>query len=117
MQNTRFIKSKKAKVFGLAFMAGLSVVGAEAVNADGATDASPAPKKYTRAPMNASNAIMDDPLLGNSYEKPAWNLHDSLDLPDWLSVGVEQRTRYENISNTFKPNQNTGIKPGSGPKE
>ena len=62
--------------------------------------------------MNASNAIMDDPLLGNSYEKPAWNLHDAADLPDWLTVGVEQRTRYESIGNTFKPNQSIGLSGG-----
>ncbi len=83
----------------------------ERVNADDAT-ASPAPKKYAKAPMNASNAIMDDPLLGNSYEKPTWNLHDAADLPDWLSVGVEQRTRYESIANTFKPNQSFGASKG-----
>jgi hypothetical protein len=58
---------------------------------------------YSRAPMAAYNFMMQDSLLGNSYEKPIWNLHDSLGLPDWLTVGVEQRTRYESLSDTFKP--------------
>lgn len=59
-------------------------------------------QSYSRAPMAAYNFMMQDPLLGNSYEKPVWNLHDTLGLPDWLSVGVEQRTRYESLSDTFK---------------
>ncbi len=66
--------------------------------------ATPAPS-YTRAPMAAYNFMMQDPLLGNSYEKPVWNLHDSLGLPEWLSVGVEQRTRYESLADSFKPSQ------------
>jgi hypothetical protein len=60
-------------------------------------------QSYSRAPMAAYNFMMQDPLLGNSYEKPVWNLHDALDLPDWLSVGLEQRTRYESVANSFKP--------------
>jgi len=60
-------------------------------------------QSYSRAPMAAYNFMMQDPLLGNSYEKPVWNLHDTLGLPEWLSVGLEQRTRYESVANTFKP--------------
>lgn len=60
------------------------------------------PPTYTRAPMAAYNFMMQDPLLGNSYEKPVWNLHDALQLPAWLSVGVEQRTRYESLADAFK---------------
>lgn len=63
------------------------------------------PQSYSRAPMAAYNFMMQDPLLGNSYEKPVWNLHDTLSLPEWLSVGVEQRTRYESVSDTFKASQ------------
>ncbi|HEY8095614.1 MAG TPA: alginate export family protein [Methylobacter sp.] len=59
-------------------------------------------QSYSRAPMAAYNFMMQDPLLGNSYEKPVWNLHDTLGLPEWLSVGLEQRTRYESLANTFK---------------
>ena len=108
MQKTKPIRSKRVQVYSLAFMTSLSMTNIERVIADDATTA-PTPKKYTRAPMNASNAIMDDPLLGNNYERPTWNLHDSAGLPDWLTVGVEQRTRYDNISNTFKPNQSYGL--------
>ena len=57
---------------------------------------------YSKPGMAAYNFMMDDPLLGNHYEKPVWNLHDALKLPDWLSIGVEQRTRYQNISDSFK---------------
>jgi hypothetical protein len=60
------------------------------------------PSIYTRAPMAAYNFMMQDPLLGNTYEKPVWNFHDTLGLPGWLSVGLEQRTRYESLANTFK---------------
>lgn len=59
-------------------------------------------QSYSRAPMAAYNFMMQDSLLGNSYEKPVWNLHDTLGLPEWLSVGLEQRTRYESLSDTFK---------------
>jgi len=62
-------------------------------------------QSYSRAPMAAYNFMMQDPLLGNSYEKPVWNLHDTLGLPEWLSVGVEHRTRYESVSDTFKASQ------------
>jgi hypothetical protein len=46
---------------------------------------------------------MSDALLGNAqYEKPVWNLHDTLNLPKWLSLSVEQRTRYETMDGSFK---------------
>ncbi|MGZ4999115.1 MAG: alginate export family protein [Methylomonas sp.] len=70
------------------------------------TQAADAPS-YSRAPMAAYNFMMQDPLLGNSYEKPVWNLHDSLDLPEWLSLGVEQRTRYESLADSFKGSTGT----------
>jgi len=69
-------------------------ISAETLNADPAATKLPTPT-YTRAPMAAYNFMMDDALLGNSYEKPIWNVHDTLGLPKWLSFGVEQRTRYE----------------------
>ena len=71
------------------------------VNSFAALAADP-PPSYTRAPMAAYNFMMQDPLLGNSYEKPVWNFHDSLGLPDWLSIGLEQRTRYESVADSFK---------------
>jgi Alginate export len=109
MQNTKPTKSKLAHALSLAVMTGVSLGVDSVAHADNATDsAAPKPKSYTKAGMNASNAIMDDPLLGNNYEKPAWNLHDAAKLPEWLDIGVEQRTRYESIGSTFKPNQSTG---------
>ncbi|MCX7098799.1 MAG: alginate export family protein [Methylococcales bacterium] len=73
---------------------------------DASLAAEPKPKPtYTKVPMAAYNALMDDALIGNNYEKPVWNLHDALHLPDWLTVGLENRTRYETLSDTFKPSQ------------
>ena len=44
-------------------------------------------KNYTRPPFTAFSSQMPDALLGSDkYEKPVWNLHDTLKLPDWLSV-------------------------------
>ena len=62
-------------------------------------------KSYSKAPMASYNYAMDDALLGNSYEKPILNLHDTLHLPDWLTVALENRTRYESLSDTFKASQ------------
>ncbi len=60
-------------------------------------------KTYTKPPVSAFSSQMSDALLGNDkYEKPVWNLHDALDLPKWLSLSVEQRTRYETMSGNFK---------------
>lgn len=47
---------------------------------------------YSKSGMAAYQFMMDDALLGNTYEKPIWNLHDALNLPNWLSLGVDQRT-------------------------
>ena len=81
-------------------------LSAETLNADPAATKLPTPT-YTSAPMAAYNFMMDDALLGNSYEKPVWNVHDTLGLPKWLSFGVEQRTRYESVSDAFKGSQKT----------
>jgi len=51
---------------------------------------------YTRPPFDAFSSQMQDALLGSGkYGKPVWNLHDALKLPEWLSMSLEQRTRYE----------------------
>lgn len=34
--------------------------------------------------------------------KPGWRLHDALGLPDWLSLSVEHRVRYESVDNQFR---------------
>jgi hypothetical protein len=60
-------------------------------------------KTYTKPPFTAFSSQMNDALLGSSkYEKPVWNLHDALNLPNWLTVSLEQRTRYETMDGVFK---------------
>jgi Alginate export len=59
-------------------------------------------KSYTRPPVSSFSSQMSDALTGSGkYEKPVWNLHDALKLPDWLSLSVEQRTRYETMDGRF----------------
>jgi hypothetical protein len=66
-------------------------------------------KTYTKPPFSAFSSQMSDALLGSDkYEKPVWNLHDALSLPEWLSVSLEQRTRYETMSGTYKANSKGG---------
>ncbi|MDD5578152.1 MAG: alginate export family protein [Methylobacter sp.] len=66
-------------------------------------------KTYTRPPFTVFSSQMPDALLGSDkYEKPVWNLHDTLGLPDWLSVSLEQRTRYETQEGTFRANTRGG---------
>lgn len=60
-------------------------------------------KNYSRPPVGVFSSQMSDALLGNDkYEKPVWNLHDALHLPDWLSASVEHRTRYETMDGSYK---------------
>ena len=60
-------------------------------------------KTYARPAFAPFSSQMDDALLGSGkYEKPVWNLHDALNLPDWLTVSLEQRTRYETMDGTFR---------------
>ncbi|MDO9047166.1 MAG: alginate export family protein [Methylobacter sp.] len=56
-------------------------------------------KKYSKPPIAPFSSQMQDALLGSDqYEKPVWNLHDTLGLPKWLSMSLEQqRTRYETM--------------------
>lgn len=66
-------------------------------------------KAYTKPPFTAFASQMPDALLGSGkYEKPIWNLHDALNLPKWLSLTVEQRTRYEVMDGSFKANSKGG---------
>lgn len=60
------------------------------------------PVVYVKQPMAAFSSQADDALLGNKYAKPVWNLHDTLGLPQWLAASVNQRTRYEGLSGTFR---------------
>lgn len=69
-------------------------------------EAEAAEKKYTKPALTAYASQMPDALLGNDkYEKPTWNLHDALNLPKWLDVSVEQRTRYETMDGRFRANR------------
>lgn len=66
-------------------------------------------KTYTQPPFSAFESQMNDALLGNNkYEKPVWNLHDTLSLPKWLSLSVEQRTRYETMDGRFNASAKGG---------
>jgi hypothetical protein len=60
-------------------------------------------QNYARQPMASNASEMDDPLLVfKKFEPPVWSLHNTLGLPDWLTVNVDQRTRYESMDGTFK---------------
>lgn len=37
-----------------------------------------------------------------------WRLHEALDLPDWLDLSGEQRTRYETLGNQFRAGRTGG---------
>lgn len=66
-------------------------------------------KTYTTPPFAAFSSQMQDALIdGSQYKKPVWNIHDALKLPDWLSLTLEQRTRYETLDGTFKANSQGG---------
>ncbi|MEW6444379.1 MAG: alginate export family protein [bacterium] len=39
---------------------------------------------------------------GNAEAAEPWRLQSTLGLPEWLSLGVEQRTRYETVGNQFR---------------
>jgi hypothetical protein len=92
MSNKYFLL-KPQTVLGL--IAGSMIIGSQ-------QSAAEEKKSYTRPPLSAFSSQMSDALTGSGkYEKPIWNLHDTLKLPDWLSLSVEQRTRYENMDGRF----------------
>jgi len=89
-------------ILGTTLASGLMAAGTDSVQA--------AEKKtYTRVPFAAFSSQMQDALLGSDkYEKPAWNLHDALKLPKWLSMSLEQRTRHETQDGQFEANAKGG---------
>ncbi|MGR8980078.1 MAG: alginate export family protein [Gammaproteobacteria bacterium] len=75
----------------------------------GYAEAAEEKKTYSRPPFTSFSSQMSDALLGSGkYEKPVWNLHDALGLPEWLSVSFEQRTRYETMDGTFRKGSSGG---------
>jgi len=75
----------------------------------GVSEAAEEKKTYIKPPFTAFSSQMSDALLGNDkYEKPIWNLHDALKLPEWLSVSLEQRTRYETMDGNYKAGSKGG---------
>lgn len=89
------------------FFTGIGISNA-ATTEDKKTSANP-PGTYTRPPFGMYSSQMVDGLAGGGkYEKPVWNLHDTLKLPDWLSASLEHRTRYENVDNSFRANSKGG---------
>lgn len=94
VQNKSFSKRLLGGPLGLAVAAGFY--------AGGEVCAEEKPS-YTKPPFSVFESQMSDALLGSGkYEKPVWNLHDFLRLPNWLTVSLEQRTRYETIDGSFK---------------
>lgn len=66
-------------------------------------------RTYTKSPFAVFSSQMSDALAGSGkYEKPIWSLHDALKLPEWLSLSVEQRTRYETMDGRFNANAKGG---------
>lgn len=88
----------------------LGLIMAGSLSFTPADDAEGAEKRsYTRASHTAFESQYSDALLGSDkYEKPVWNLHDTLKLPKWLSLSLEHRTRYESLDGTFRANSRGG---------
>jgi hypothetical protein len=80
----------------------LSAVIAAGFYADGEVFAEEK-QSYSRPPFSVFSSQMQDALTGGGkYQKPVWNLHGFLRLPNWLTVSLEQRTRYETLGGSFK---------------
>lgn len=39
---------------------------------------------------------------GGKYEKPVWNLHGALQLPTWLALTLEERSRFETLAGSLQ---------------
>jgi hypothetical protein len=59
-------------------------------------------------PNNCFSSQLDDRLAPSRYIKPKWSLHDTLGLPDWLSLSVENRVRYETMDGQFAAGKTGG---------
>ncbi len=91
-----------ARLMGSVLLSGLSLLTNSGVQA--------AEKiTYTRPSFSPFSSQMYDSLLGTDrFEKPVWNLHETLNLPKWLDLSVEQRTRYETMDGTFRAGSTGG---------
>lgn len=99
--------SRLSRIIGF-MIASSSVMGIANAAEEKKMTTSPAPS-YTKPPVAAFASQMNDALLGSSkYEKPVWNLHDALKLPEWLSLSLEHRTRYETMDGTFRAGSRGG---------
>lgn len=102
MMTTKQTKAAVRRSLGLIFAGGFCLAAGQASQAA-------EQKKYSKPPFSSFSSQMPDALLGSDkYEKPVWNLHDHLNLPKWLSLSVEQRTRYESMAGSFKANGTGG---------
>lgn len=85
----------------LALFVSLLLAAAAPVAAD-------APKPAFKPPFSCSAAAQDDWIGKENPYQPAYNVHDALNLPAWLSLSVENRVRYENLDGQFRANAEGG---------
>jgi hypothetical protein len=91
------------QVFPFSWAASFAIVCAGFVAVPGSAVAAVEKKNFLKPPTAPFVSQMSDALLGSyKYEKPVWNLHDASGLPEWLSLSLEQRTRYETMDGCFK---------------
>ncbi len=77
-----------------------------AKTADPAARSPAAPaKKPGKPPFNAYGSQQRDPLAGERYGWPEFSAKNLMGLPDWLSLTMEQRTRYETLDHAFVKGQ------------
>lgn len=100
--STRWRPSRLSHAVTLTALMLLAVHGAPAKAADEAGKSAP-PAATSKTPtFGCSAAVQDDWIAKRNPYAPAHNLHDTLGLPDWLSVSLENRIRYETTDGAFR---------------